>query len=107
MARAGIPEGALLDGGKDALTEFIEDVPTRNVGFHLRQFRHSMPQKKWTRTDLADIGALSVAVPFCDAVVTEAMWIDGLRRDGLEEKYGTRLLRSVSELRTFLVEAVT
>jgi hypothetical protein len=102
MARAGIPEEALFEGGQDALTAFLEDVPMRNVAFQLRLFRHSMPQKKWTRTDLADIGALAVAVPNCDAVATEAVWVDGLRRACLDEKYSTRLMRSLSELRTFL-----
>ena len=61
-----------------------------------------MPQKKWTRTDLADIGALAVAVPYCDAVVTEAVWVDGLRRARLDEKYDTTLMRSMRELRSFL-----
>jgi hypothetical protein len=102
MARAGIPEEALFEGGKKALTELLEDIPTRNVAFQLRLFRHSMAQKKWTRTDLADIGALGVAVPYCHAVVTEAVWVDGLQRKHLDEKYGTKLMRSVSELRTYL-----
>jgi hypothetical protein len=102
MTRAGLPADALFEGGKDGLMEFIEDVPTRNVAFHLRRFRHSNPQKKWSRTDLADIGALGVAVPYCDAVVTEAVWVDGLKRARLDERYGTKLMRSVSELRAYL-----
>jgi len=34
--------------------------------------------------------------------VTEARWFDALRRARLDEKYGTKLLRSVTELRAFL-----
>jgi hypothetical protein len=105
LVREGISEDAFFACGKEGLTEFLEDVPTRDVAFHLRQFRHANPQKVWTRTDLADIGALTIAVPYCDAVVTEAVWVDGLRRAGLDEKYGTRLMSSLPELRTFLVEA--
>jgi hypothetical protein len=106
MARVGIPEAAIYDQGKEGLTEFLEDVPTRDVALHLRAYRHSMPQKPWTRTDLADIGALAIAVPYCDAVVTEAVWVDGLRRADLDKKYDTTLMSSLSELRTFLVETV-
>lgn len=102
MERAGLAEGLLMAGGKESLYEFMEDVPTRNVALKLRTLRHHNPQQKWTRTDLADIGALAVAVPYCDVVVTEARWADALRRENLDQKYSTKLLRSSAELRTLL-----
>jgi len=106
MARAGLAEGSLLAGGKGSLTAFMEEIPTRDVALQLRTLRHRNPQQRWKRTDLADIAALAVAVPYCDVVVTEAAWVDALRRTGLDEKYGTVLLNSVRDLRTVLATIV-
>jgi hypothetical protein len=107
MQRARIPEGRLFESAdKDDLTRFLEDIPTRDVAIHLRLHAHSMAGRKWTRTDLMDIGSLGVAVPYCDAVATEAQWVDGLHRARLDEKYETTLLGSMSEVRSFLLSLV-
>lgn len=95
--RAGITDpGALSKGGE--MTEFLEDLPSRAVPFALRQLRHDNPQDKWDRRDMNDLGALGLAVPYCDVVVTEKRWADALARLKFDEKYETEVLSDLANL---------
>jgi len=57
----------------------------------------------WTVNDFRDIEALCVAVVYADVVVTEKSWADMIRRSGLDLRFDTTVLSSVTELPELLV----
>ena len=52
--------------------------------------------------DIYDIGALTGAIPYCDVVITENLWVDLASRSGLDKKYDTKLLSRLSPLSEIL-----
>jgi len=52
--------------------------------------------------DIYDIAALTGAIPYCDVVVTENLWVDLSSRAGLDKKYDTKLLSRFSQLSEIL-----
>ena len=76
----------------------------------LKQFlsmqMHRQKSKPWTIRDDRDIGFLSLAIPSCDAVITEAFWVDLARRRGLNERYETVLLSDLTDLTSFIQEVL-
>jgi hypothetical protein len=45
-------------------------MPSTNVSIELKMAWHSSPDKRWAANDVYDIDAMSLAVPYCDVVVT-------------------------------------
>lgn len=103
LARAGLQEDALLVGGQDGMSTFLEKVPTMLASSELERQRHVSSQKTWERQDLTDLGALSVAMAHCDIVVTERFWTDAARRSRLGEKLGTVVISNLEDLPLHLV----
>lgn len=111
----------LLDTGRDRLDEWgitIEEimslsgteldafwsaVPTQDAMYRLRRLKLQNPQHPWKKGDLADIGALSCAVVYCDIIVTEREWAHFLRRSGLPERHSTVVLDDLAELTQHIV----
>jgi hypothetical protein len=56
------------------------------------------PQFKWTSNDIFDIDALSVAVAYCDVVVTDKQAADALRRGRFPERLGSQVFTKLDEL---------
>jgi hypothetical protein len=52
----------------------------------------------WTISDIRDIGALSLAVPYCDVVVTDRQVAHALTAAKLGEHFGTSIFSRLSEL---------
>lgn len=94
----------LYDLGADGITEFLKNIPTRHVLFELRRARHAQRHHNWTANDLNDLAALTVAVVYCDVVVTENLWTDLLRRSKLDACYDTIVLSDLAELPAALVD---
>ncbi len=105
MLRAGVGGEEFEALGSEGLTEFLRDVPTRHVDYELHRLRHDNPQMKRVRGDLDDIVALSIAVVYCDVVVTERLWVDLIRRAKLDTGYNTTMLVSLDELAPVMVTA--
>lgn len=59
-------------------------------------------QQQWDRqeqqSDPRDVFHLSMALPFCDVVITERYWVDLIRREKLDRKYNTRVDNNLSIL---------
>ena len=53
---------------------FIDDLPSANTWARLRFWKHRDLTHPWEQHDWTDIYALSVAVPYCDVVLTERRW---------------------------------
>ncbi len=87
------------------MQEFLKGVPSRWITRELRRVRHRNPQQPWHPHDLNDVNALSVAVPYCDVVVTERQWATHLTDLGLAEQYGPTVLHDLSGLTEVLIGA--
>lgn len=104
--RAGIEEEELIvDLEAEGLTSLLRDIPTRWVDHELRRLRHENAQMGWNRGDLADMNALSVAIIYCDVVVTERRWTHLAARADLGERYGTKIFSSLEDLQDLLLRA--
>ena len=80
----------------------LESVPTLDVLVTLETERDENLPRKPHENDLADLAALSVAIPYCDIVVTEKHWANVAKRNKLNRKYDTCILTDVRELETVL-----
>jgi len=84
------------------LIAFFEGIPSIDVEAQLLVdiFRH------WDRAvdpnDLTDISFLSIAIPYCDIVVTERFWTHLATRTGLDRKYDTVVIAGVEQLASYL-----
>jgi hypothetical protein len=59
-------------------------------------------EKQWTRelegNDVYDIGALTAAIPYCDVVVTEKLWVQLCKVSGVATRYNATVLSSVHDI---------
>ncbi|GAA4483685.1 hypothetical protein GCM10023191_005670 [Actinoallomurus oryzae] len=98
------PHNLPITKGRAATKAFIEHIPTRACVYHFKRLRHRNQQHRWTQHDFADIMALSVAIPYCDVVVTEKQWVHLAKTAGLGERYDTLVCSKLSDLKTWLAE---
>ena len=94
------------NAGTERLMQFWESIPAFHVEMELSMQMHRQKSKPWTIRDDRDIGFLSLAIPSCDAVITEAFWVDLARRRGLNERYETVLLSDLTDLTSFIQEVL-
>lgn len=106
LARAGIDPDRFIDAlGRDGLTAFIRDLPTRAVTVDLLRDKHAQGQQKWEPNDLNDVVYLPVAAVHCDVVVTERQWTNRLTRAGVPRRHGTVVLSDLTDLTDVLIGA--
>jgi hypothetical protein len=104
LDRAGITvEESEGMSSAEGLTALLADLPSRAFAVEIRKLRHANPQTIWDRNDLDDFGALAVAVPYCDVVVTERQWVHLIREARLDRRFGTVVLSDVRRLPEALV----
>lgn len=87
----------------EGLTALLHALPSRDVIFDLRRLRHADGQARWEANDLNDLGALSVALPYCDIVVTEKQWRHLACQAGIPDRYNTVVLDNLGSLPQHLV----
>jgi hypothetical protein len=104
MARVGLQFEDLRDVGRGGLTDLIQSIPTLHVASELVRQREAARDTPWTRNDVNDVYALSVAIVYCDVVVTELQWVDLATRSKLHDRYGTVLLKDLATLAPYLVD---
>lgn len=92
----------LLAIGSDDLMMFWASVPTANVEMELVTARNKQWPRQIKSNDIADIDFLSVAIPYCDLVLTEAFWGQLTSQTGVAEKYGTAIGANLAALSNFL-----
>ena len=92
----------IVSMGGDKFTDFIEEVPSLDVETQLVIRRNANWGKVVDKNDLADISVLTMAIPYCDIVVTENLWKDLVLRSGLDKKYNTVVISGVNELEEYL-----
>lgn len=77
---------------------FIRAMPSTEVSIELKTAWHRNRDKQWTANDIYDIDAMSLAVPYCDIVVTEKACHHALEAARLGERMHTALLRNLEDL---------
>jgi hypothetical protein len=61
----------LLEGDRAKLRDFNDRMPSTRVAVSIKAAYHTDNRHPWTSNDIHDIDALSIAVPYCDAVLTD------------------------------------
>ncbi len=87
------PRLLYMNGDQRRMDWLIDNTPSMYTYRALTELRYSASQKAWEANDVADVAALSVAIVYCDVVVTENLWTDFSARAGLGPRFGTRVLR--------------
>ena len=89
--------------GKEELTDFLEHLPTQRVATSLKHQYVKQTSTKWKINHLRDIEALSVAIPYTDAVVTDADVANAATRGTpLDAEFNTPVFKSLAELVKYL-----
>ncbi|MFF5361136.1 hypothetical protein ACFY4I_17365 [Streptomyces scabiei] len=57
--------------GRESIRAFADCMPSADIHATLTEAAHRNREKSWEPNDIFDIDALSIAVPYCDVVVTE------------------------------------
>ena len=91
------------DIGSSLLRRFTVDVPIFHVERELA-VRIEDQKRPISENDLRDMSAFAAALPFADIVVAEKPFVNLARQARLEERYDTRLLTSIFDLSTSMME---
>lgn len=86
------------DGDRDTVRSLVDAMPSGDVHIGLQVAAHRNPQASWTSNDFFDIDALSLAVPYCDIVLTEKRRARDLEWTGCAERLDTLVLTSPNDL---------
>jgi len=89
-----IPQGST----QESLLGLFQDCKTTYVSCRLTYCRDQHKDRPIERNDLNDIAALSMAIPYCDVVVTENFWTSIAKQEKLDSVYNTAIISSVTEL---------
>jgi len=82
----------------EAARAFIRSMPSTEVSIEIKTAWHRNSDKRWTPNDIYDIDALSLAMPYCDIVVTEKACHHLLNAARLGERMRTAILRRLDDL---------
>jgi hypothetical protein len=83
---------------------FVRAMPSTEVSIELKTAWHRNRDKPWSANDVHDIDAMSLAVPYCDIVVTEKACHHVLEAAQLGKRMHTALLRNLEDLPSTLEE---
>lgn len=82
----------------ESARRFTDGMPSADTYITLRTAAHRNAKTRWRTNEIFDVDALSVAVPYCDVVVTEAHAHHGLTSARLPDRVGTKVLRTIDAL---------
>lgn len=107
VARRVDPYGLFFEtmhpaGIAGAVREFGRSVPTVHVKSTLRACKHRDFTHPWDQHDRTDLHALSLAIPYCDWVVTERRWAHLAKASGLSRTYQTKVGAGISAIEAVL-----
>jgi hypothetical protein len=91
---------------REFITGFFDQMPSVRLATDLKLAIHRNNQRGWLQTDVYDIDAMSIAVPYSAVVVADKATADALRRLKVDQTYGTIATNSIEELVDILPEMV-
>jgi len=80
------------------IRQFVRGMPSMEVAIEMKTRYHRSRSSKWDVNTIFDIDAMSVSVPYCDAVVTERHAADTLNRAHVGGKMHTAIMASPGEM---------
>lgn len=86
----------------DERREFLLRMPSQRVVIELKTSYHKDPRHRWTTNDLHDIDAMSLALPYCDVVLTDAAVRSHAMRAGLDRLLTAKQPRTPDEAAALL-----
>lgn len=101
LPRALAERGLMLSdviSDQQSAREFVRAMPSTDVSIELKTAWHRNRDKQWAANDIYDIDAMSLAVPYCDVVVTEKACRHALETARLGKRMHTALLRDLADL---------
>lgn len=101
--RTSISTDELLALGGQGLTAFMRELPSRDALLELATLQHRNPQTRWQPNDLNDLVYISLAVGYCDVVVTERRWAANLNDSDVPRRRDTKVLARLADLPQLLV----
>ncbi|MFJ6901848.1 hypothetical protein [Streptomyces hokutonensis] len=102
---------ALIDRGRElaevvtnreSIRAFADSMPSADVHTTLVEAAHRNREKSWEPNDIFDIDALSIAVPYCDIVVTERYACHVLHAAHLPRGMSSEVVPKLSDLTDLL-----
>ncbi|MEU2713897.1 hypothetical protein [Streptomyces sp. NPDC007205] len=87
---------------KESGRAFTECMPSADVHVALVEAAHRNRDKSWEPNDIFDVDALSIAVPYCDLVVTERHACHVIRTARLPQGMQTEVVPRLSDLTEWL-----
>lgn len=78
--------------------EWIQEFPAVYTYVSLTSERDLQKHREIEENDLNDMMALSVAIPYCDTVVTENFWTHLSKQVGLNELYDTNVTTDIEDI---------
>jgi hypothetical protein len=98
LAEVDLSLNAFGDLGAAGCIAFLESIPPLDVEINLHVERNEHRDRKIPPNDEIDLGFLSLAVPYCHAVITEKFWATLIRRRKLNEKYETLIGTDINDI---------
>jgi hypothetical protein len=92
----------LLDSDRAKLRDFTDRMPSTRTAVSLKAAYHKDNRHNWTTNDIHDIDALSIAVPYCDAVFTDKAARNQVVSSPELQVFNTCLPRTPQELASWL-----
>jgi len=81
-----------LEADRDRARRLVRSMPSSEVSTELKRAAHRNRQTRWRSNDIIDIDAMSLAVPYCDVVVTEQHRANQLRSAHFDDRMNTVIL---------------
>jgi hypothetical protein len=78
--------------------KLTDAMPSADIAITLMTARHRSAEARWTANDIFDIDSMSIAVPYCDLVVTEQHMFHVLKTANVEERAKTTILHDLDSL---------
>jgi hypothetical protein len=84
---------------KEAYTDFLMSLPSQRVAAMIQFHYLKDVHRAWTINDLRDIDALSIAIPYCNVVVTDKKaWDVTVNRAHLDREFDTAIYCRLADL---------
>ncbi|MCO7219244.1 hypothetical protein [Klenkia sp. PcliD-1-E] len=103
LIEAGTTISQVFGTDRNAIRSFADGMPSNCVAVSLKTHYHRDRQHLWTVNDIEDIDALSAAVPYCDAVLTDKAARNAIVTTKVDQQAGTFMPRTARDLADWLI----
>lgn len=83
---------------REDMDRFLAQVPTGLTFITLMMYMDLQFQRAINVNDIADVWGLTLAIPYCDVVVTERRWVSIAKQSKLDKICDTIMLTSINDL---------